>query len=60
MAWNECGLTHLNLAQLIHDPALPYKSRKCFEEAEAKVGEGNYFGMLTSLLQLSLLPFFDG
>jgi tetratricopeptide (TPR) repeat protein len=37
MAWNECGLTYLSLAQLIHDVALPYKSEKYYELAEAKL-----------------------
>ncbi len=44
MAWNECGLTHMNLAQLVHDAALPYKSRKCFEEAEAKFLKAAHLG----------------
>lgn len=37
MAWNDWGLTLLNLAALIHDPIHPETSQKIFLQAESKL-----------------------
>lgn len=53
MAWNECGLTFMSLAQLIHDPALPYKSEKYFECAEAKLQHAVSLGCVHAYYNLA-------
>lgn len=53
MAWNECGLTLMSLAQLIHDVALPYKSEKYFEYAEAKIQHAVSLGCVQAYYNLA-------
>lgn len=36
VTWNDCGLTLLSLAQMLHDPIVPHHSQAVFEEAESK------------------------
>lgn len=53
MAWNECGLTLMSLAQLIHDDALPYKSERYFEHAEAKLQHAVSLGCVQAYYNLA-------
>jgi tetratricopeptide (TPR) repeat protein len=36
MAWNDCGLALLNIAELVHESALPERSKVYYDEAEQK------------------------
>lgn len=36
MAWNDCGLALLNMAELVHESALPEKSKQYYDDAEQK------------------------
>ncbi len=36
VTWNDCGITLLSLAQMLHDPIVPHHSQAMFEEAESK------------------------
>lgn len=36
VTWNDCGITLLSLAQMLHDPIVPHHSQAVFEEAESK------------------------
>lgn len=60
MAWNEYGLTLLNMAHLVHDQCIPDKSKSYFEQAEAKFMRAMSLGCLQSYYNLACLNSLSG
>lgn len=54
-AWNDCGMTLINLAQLLHDPVHPGKTKEFFEKAEIKFNHAISLGATQSLYNLACL-----
>ena len=55
MAWNDCGLALLNMAELIHENALPEKSQYYYNEAEKKFLHALALGCTHSYYNLACL-----
>ena len=55
MGWNDYGLTLLNLAQLIHENAMPENSHKLYEIAESKLLHSLSLGCKQALYNLACL-----
>jgi len=53
MAWNECGVTLLNLAILVYDPTHPEKSSKLYALAENKISHAIALGCTQAFYSLA-------
>lgn len=60
MAWNDCGLSLLNLGLLIYDPAYSEQSYRIFEEAEESFIHAISLGYTSSYYNLACLHSLKG
>jgi len=55
IAWNECGLAMLELAQLFYEPARPERSQNLYAQAENKLCQAVALGWAPALYNLACL-----
>lgn len=55
MAWNDWGLTLMNLAHLVNDPLHPEQSQQLYEESEHKLGHAIALGCTEAYYNLACL-----
>jgi tetratricopeptide (TPR) repeat protein len=53
--WNDWGLTLINLAQLVNDPAHPEKTKELYDHAESKFNHAVALGSTQALYNLACL-----